>query len=69
MPKRSEPAADLDDAALDAIDGGVSLLLPAVQSVPESLFSTGNTTTAPDGDAQTVKRKPLTAHALQPHKR
>ncbi len=69
MPKRSESAADLDDADLDYVDGGVPMLLPAVQSVPEPLFSTANTPAASGSGAQTVKPEHLAEHVLQSHKR
>lgn len=40
MSKHPECAINLDDADLDRANGGVPLLLPAVQSAPEKIVST-----------------------------
>lgn len=65
MPKRSEPAAELSDADLDASSGGVPLLLPAVRSVPEPLFTNANTSTAQNSSTQTIQRAHLTTQVIQ----
>lgn len=66
MPKHPEPATELDDADLDHADGGAPMLLPAVESVPELLFSTGDTSTATDGSGKIDKYEQTAKHLIQP---